>query len=173
MIKLNPEEKIIKIYRKHWYVILMQAIVFSFAILAILMGGAILFFKINDTGLKMLVLFATITILNIMIISFFVGYANYWLDAWLVTNERIVDIEQKSFFVRDFAEFKLSKIQDVVVTVAGVFPTFLNFGNVKIETASENETLIFEDIPNPYQAKSDILALCDEYIKSHSINSPI
>ncbi len=167
MIALNPGEKIINTYRRHWFILFLEIISFGTAIIITIASALVFFFKSPNYEYKMLALFFSSVIILILFISFCIGFVDYWLDTWLVTNDRIIDIEQKGLFVRDFSEFKISKIQNINVIVAGFIPTMLNYGNLSVQTAGTNETFVFRNIPNPYKAKTDILAIYDEYIKLH------
>jgi len=89
------------------------------------------------------------------------NFVDYYLDVWIVTNERIIDSEQRQLFSRVIAEHKISKIQDVATEVHGILPTFLNYGDVFIQTAAETKRFIFKQVPNPMEVKRTITALCE------------
>src|SRR3989338_3096464 len=40
-------------------------------------------------------------------------FVDYYLDVWIVTNERIINIEQRGLFSRTVSEQKLYRVQDV------------------------------------------------------------
>ena len=92
---------------------------------------------------------------------------DFYLDTWIVTDHRILEIHQLGLFKRDVSELRLSKIQDVNVKVEGLLPTFFNYGTVIIQTAGVIPEFKFEQIPNPQQAKDKILQLYDQFIKQH------
>lgn len=100
-------------------------------------------------------------------VFFFRSWLDYYLDVWFVTNERIVSIEQKGLFSRTIAEQKLYRIQDVFAEVHGIIPTFLDFGNVTIQTAGTNEYFIFKEIPRPHQVARNIAKLAEWDKKAH------
>jgi len=60
------------------------------------------------------------------------------------------------------SELELEKIQDVTTDVRGVIPTFLNYGNLLIQTAGERERFIFRNVPDPYEIKDTIMKLQNE-----------
>ncbi|MEI6627053.1 MAG: PH domain-containing protein [bacterium] len=77
-----------------------------------------------------------------------------YLDVWTVTNMKIINREQKGLFNRVVSQVDLAKIQDVTVEQKGFFVTILNYGNVYIQSAGEEERFSFEQVPNPaYIAK--------------------
>jgi uncharacterized membrane protein YdbT with pleckstrin-like domain len=92
-------------------------------------------------------------------IVFFVIWIDYYLDVWIITDTRVVNIEQKGLFSRQISELELENIQDITTEVKGVIPTFLNYGDVFIQTAAEKERFIFRNIPDPYHTKDVLMAL--------------
>lgn len=82
---------------------------------------------------------------------------DWYLDVWILTDERIIDIEQTGLFGRNVSEFKLDRIQDITVHAKGILETIFNYGDVRIQTAGEKVEFIFAQVPNPYAAKDIIL----------------
>lgn len=104
-----------------------------------------------------------INILALYNIGFiFLVWMDWYLDVWILTEERIVDIEQMGLFGRNVAEFKLDRIQDVTVHAKGILETIFNYGDVRIQTAGEKEEFVFEQVPGPYAAKDIILKAAQE-----------
>lgn len=91
----------------------------------------------------------------------FQNYMDYHLDIWVVTNERILNIEQIGLFSRRISELRLYRIQDVTSDVTGALHTILDYGNVEIQTAGEKEHFVFEDIPHPSMIAKSILELSE------------
>jgi hypothetical protein len=80
------------------------------------------------------------------IIAKFLGW---FINIYIVTNERIVDIDFYYLLYKHFSQAELNKIQDISYTTKGIFGTLFNFGDVKVETAGETPHLMFENIPHP------------------------
>lgn len=91
----------------------------------------------------------------------FQSFIDYYLDIWIVTNRRILNIEQTGLFSRKISELRLHRIQDVTSNVSGMISTIFDFGNVKIQTAGEEEHFIFEEIPHPTKVAKAILEYAD------------
>ncbi|KKT32200.1 MAG: hypothetical protein UW19_C0028G0006 [Candidatus Moranbacteria bacterium GW2011_GWF2_44_10] len=149
----HEQEKIILFLRRHWFIFLMRIILILISIIALVM--IYFFFSTDDPNLKEstyynLLLFgeslATLFIWNF----FFIMWLDFYLDAWIVTDERIINIEQRGFFTRKISELKLTKIQDA---------TLLNYGNIHVQTAGEKEHFVFIQIPDPNYVKSVIVEL--------------
>ena len=62
-------------------------------------------------------------------------FTNYFLDQWIVTNERIIDINQVDFWNREISSLFLSRIQNVETEIDGFFHTLFGFGTVSVESA--------------------------------------
>lgn len=98
---------------------------------------------------------------------FYARFLDYYLDTWIVTNDRIVDIEQHGLFHRVTTELDLFRIQDVTTNIQGVFGTIFNFGNVQVTTASFNLHIIFKNVANPNEVREKLIHLADEDRKYH------
>jgi uncharacterized membrane protein YdbT with pleckstrin-like domain len=91
----------------------------------------------------------------------FQAFLDFYLDMWIVTNRRILNIEQKGMFSRTISEVRLYRIQDVTATVSGLFHTIFDFGDIEIQTAGEHERFLFEDLPRPNVVTKKILELSE------------
>lgn len=107
-----------------------------------------------------LVLFGSIYYLSIYLF-FFAYFIDFYLDLWVITDERIIDIEQKGLFSRTVSELDLIRIQDVTTNVHGIFPTIFDYGRVNVKTASQNVEIIFKNVPNPAEVRKHIIHFAD------------
>ena len=79
----------------------------------------------------------------------FEKFLDWYFDVFIVTNKRLVDIKFNNLLNKHFAEADLEMIQDVSSSVKGILGTFLNYGTILIQTASEINQIIFKNVPNP------------------------
>lgn len=100
-------------------------------------------------------------------IFMFRAWLDYYLDVWFVTTQRIVSIEQKGLFNRMVAEQKLFRIQDVHAEVKGIIPTFLDYGDVIIQTAGTEVVFIFREVPHPHQVARNLVKLVEWDKRNH------
>ena len=112
----------------------------------------------------LLLFFLSLLLLFLWAIIFLV-VANYYLDYWIVTDERTIHTELKGLFNRVSSSVNHDRIQDITVEVKGFLSTLLNFGNLHIETAGEFQRFTFKQISNPYQTKDIIFKAQKEYLK--------
>jgi hypothetical protein len=80
------------------------------------------------------------------ILAKFLGWI---INIYIVTNERIVDIDFYYLLYKHFSEAEINKIQDISYTSKGIFAAVFNYGDVIIETAGEAPNLVFESVPHP------------------------
>ncbi|MBI5619560.1 PH domain-containing protein [Candidatus Gottesmanbacteria bacterium] len=84
----------------------------------------------------------------------------YWFfNIYIVTNERIVDIDFLYLLYKQFSQAELTRIQDITYTTGGIFAALFNYGNVYIQTAGELPNLEFEKVPHPEQVVETIRTL--------------
>lgn len=92
-------------------------------------------------------------------IGSFIAWSDYYLDIWIVTDQRIIDVEQKGFFHRVVSEVDLKRVQDISSSVTGFIPTFFGFGDIMIQTAAEMNKFTMESIPHPVTVRREITEL--------------
>lgn len=98
---------------------------------------------------------------------YFNSLIDYYLDVWIVTNERIINIEQKGLFARTIAELKLYRVQDVKAEVKGILHTLLEYGEITVQTAGEEAHFVFKQVPDPYKVSRQILELVEQDRQKH------
>lgn len=158
MISFGQDEKIIAIHRRH-PVTLFFAATPLFAFFLIIIVGAIFGaskIPVGRDALSPLVLFLAVIFLHLFWIALFMMLVDYLLSAFIITNQRIIMVAQKSLFTRTISECALSKIQDTSVTIPGLLPTLLRYGSLAVRTATEQEDFIFEQIADPVAASNEI-----------------
>lgn len=87
----------------------------------------------------------------------------YWLHAvvcwyysiFIVTNQRIIEVQQKGFFNRKVREFGLDKIQNVNYHIKGIQATLFNFGNINVQTYVGD--MVMDTIHRPVQTHQKII----------------
>lgn len=97
------------------------------------------------------------------ILFFFNSFVDYYLDVWIVTNKRIIYIEQTGLFARTISELRLSRVQDVASEVKGFMQTLLGFGNIYVQTAGKEQRFNFFQVPDANHVARIILETVDRY----------
>lgn len=167
----EPDEKIILVLRRHaWHLFKM---IFIYAVLLIL-PFLLHYILIIDTealatALGLLFYKMFLSLYYFALITFFYrSWIDYYLDIWVITSERIVNIEQQGLFSREISSFRLFRIQDVSADVKGLLSTFFHFGDVHVQTAGAESNFIFKQVPDPYRVTKKIMELVD-WKKKHML----
>lgn len=158
----KDNEEIILIVRRHWFDIFAQLFLVFFMVLLLIAGHTYipsLFPFFQSSPMDDLFLFLESLFAMMIWIVFFIIWIDYYFDVWFITDRRVIDIAQKGLFNRHVSELEHENIQDVTTEVVGVIPTFLNYGDVFVQTAAEKERFVFRKVPNPYEIKDIIIHL--------------
>lgn len=158
--ELEPGEQIVRSVRKHWLVFLGMLLPYMFLAAVPLMAGAVmqhtlgaafeLFLDtiIPNTGQTLHVLLGVWWL--ILWIGAFNAFTSYFLNVWVITSQRIVEIRQNGFFDRKVSSFLLVRVQDVTTTVDGLFADVFGFGTVQVETAgTASHQFVMDGVANP------------------------
>lgn len=161
-----PDEKIIKIVRKDFFIIFKKILLLLVLIvLPLAVFGLVVLPNVDVMqwfGTFPLIVLGVSAYYLFLWLFFFFSFIDYYLDVWIITSERIIDIDQKGFFSRTISENKLFQIQDVTSEVQGFFPTVLRYGNVYVQTAGEKERFFFCEVPQPDSIRDMIIKLVQE-----------
>lgn len=79
------------------------------------------------------------------------SFIHWFFNIYIVTNQRVVDIDFHYLLFKDFAEANVDKIQDLNYKTGGVLATIINYGTVYVQTASEIPNIEFELVPHPHE----------------------
>ena len=160
-------EDIILVLRRHWltfvmqfmpivggviFIIVVHVLVTEFMPEVLVNGGENILFFVESLMAMMLWLIA------------FIFWIDYYFDVWIITDRRIIDIEQLGLFRRNVSELEHSKVQDVTTEIHGILPTLLKYGFVYVQTAGKKTRFIFKQVPHPMMVRKMILKLQQKVI---------
>ena len=170
----KPAEPVVMFLRRQWFAWAAIIVAFAFMI-AVPTGFAIFFWDRVGVWLQhpifgpVITMFASMYVLCLWLFSF-LEFTDYYLDTWVITNDRIINIEQKGLFNRVASELHLAAVQDVTSEVYGMVGTFFDFGDVYVQTAAEHERFEFKSIDHPEKVKEIINKMVEEYKETHAKN---
>ncbi len=167
--ELEPGEEVVLQVRKHWFLFLAELL--PYAILAILpfairnviplippMAPYADLFTYSSPAMRALVgvwLLVTWT-------AAWSTFTKYFLNAWILTNQRIVDVKQRRFFSREVSSLFLNRVQDVTTNVTGVVSSLLGIGDINVQSAGATERFHMHGIPEPEHMRDLILRYVPE-----------
>jgi hypothetical protein len=161
----QEDEEICLVVREHWMVLF-----FRIAAWLVFVGIMLFLDWMIDMYAPALRTTPYVTYINLiksiylmfLVLGLLIIWVIYYLNVQIVTNKRIVDITQNSLLHHRISELHLSRIEDVTAEVKGILGTFLNYGNVYIQTAAETERFTFNRVPSPTAIEKLILDLYEE-----------
>ncbi len=177
--ELKPDEKVILSLRRHWLVltgILFRLIPFFALPLA---AWYVLAFRFDMSDKLASGVFWLAACLWWLFLwgGLAILWVNYYLDFWIVTNQRVISTYQKGLFRREVSELAFSRIQDLTVDVKGLLKTFVDYGNVEIRTAGtfdqkqeaqDVNIFVFQDVPRPYELQNMLSKLHHDFWETHT-----
>ncbi len=168
----EPHEEVILFLRRHW-IELLKIFVFTGILLLVPVIVLVILIVSGSTMLEspiwgpISVVLLSSYLLIVLIITA-TEMTDYWLDVWIVTNERIINTEQHGLFKRLVSEVRLDQIQDITSETLGFAETFLTYGDVYIQTAANKERFQFKNIDNPDEVKIKISELTKACKNTHT-----
>jgi uncharacterized membrane protein YdbT with pleckstrin-like domain len=153
--ELGENEKVIAVFRKHQFYLWISAIKYVvLALLPILASSFIgnMLGDFSDIATSIYIAFVII-----LWIGFFIEWTDFMLDTWILTNQRLVDVEQLGLFNRRVSTLSLDRIQDITIEESGIVHTALGIGTVFIQTAGTEDEFRIWGMKYPAQVKDTIM----------------
>ncbi len=157
---LRPWEKVITVIKRHWIVYVILCVYFLLWII-ISISIYIILWNILISHLT------NIVFLLFFSIFLYIEWINHELDMYVVTNNRIIWIDQISFLNRSVSECNLEQIQEVNSKSTWLFSNLLNYWTLSIQTAWNKTTLQMGFCPDSMQSARKLLNIVDDYRVSH------
>jgi len=97
----------------------------------------------------------------------YIEWLNHELDLYIITNNRIIWVDQVSFLNRKVSECNLWQVQEVWNQTKWFWANILNYWTVKIQTAWNATNFIMDLCPRPIEHSREILNEVDHYRDTH------
>ena len=168
----EDNETISLVVREHWFHLFLKILVWVFFAAALVLfnrfAQADLPGILDGTEGQVTLLFVQVYTL-FLVLALFLIFNFYYLTMQVITNIRIVDINQEGLFSHVISELNVDKIEDVTSRVNGIFGTIFNYGDVLIQTAGKEEHFIFHSVPNPTEIEKVVLKLYESAKKAGEV----
>lgn len=156
----KSDEKLILILRKHWFVLAWPF--FKGALLIVVAAflptiGKIGFYIFNSAFLSFLYLGWIVFWASYLLYE----YLNWYRDRFIITDKRVVNVDQKSLFARRVSEIEMDKIQDIAHEITGINASAFNYGTVVISSAG-GDNIELKDVAQPAEVQEIIVKLAKE-----------
>lgn len=153
---LKSWEKVLKVIRRHWIVYALLAT--YFLIWLIISIGLLAIFWTNIINIMWNIIFWLF-----FWVFLYIEWLNHELDMYVITDNRVIWIDQISFLNRTVSECNLWQVQEVNSKTSGLFANILNYWTLSIQTAWNKTTLKMWFSPDSMQAARIVLNIVDDY----------
>lgn len=166
-------EVVLSFTRKHWIVLLPHFIGFGifltllFTFFAFISREGVAGF-LSQFGYRIISGIAILG-LTFYLHRFFGRFFNYYLQIFIITNFRVLHLDQTLYFTRNRDSIDIPEIQDILIQQKGVLKTILNYGEIIITLSSAHATKTLLCIPNPEYFFRKINKTKREYITSRRL----
>lgn len=159
--QLQSEETIVYLARQHWYVFRNSVLITLF--IPFVLYSAIFFLDesplpgtFKDT-LNQFLIYLSFASLVVGVLMFVWRLFLWRRTYYLVTNKRLVLVNQYSPFHYDDRETPLYRIQDVKAEVNGLQASLYGFGDVVVQISSQDAALTLEKVGKPHLVQKVIM----------------
>ncbi|MBI2592105.1 PH domain-containing protein [Candidatus Saccharibacteria bacterium] len=153
-------EHVVVIVRKHFIglvFIYLQALVGMIAVLSIIfITSPDIFNNLDDQSNRLLVAVVLLGV-ALLVLYLFVATYVYRHSRLLVTDKNLIQINQKSLFIRKVSRLSMSNVEDVSADQRGILATIFNYGTLLIQTAGERPNFEFKYCPTPNHYADQVL----------------
>lgn len=162
----QPDEKILIIVREHWFRLFLKiAIVALLSLLPIAFRLLLVDTDVLQRSETVSLIVTVVT--NVyylgLLIALYIIFILYYLNVHIVSEQRVVDIDQVGLLSHDVSELNIETIEDVSSHTVGLFGNILDYGTVYVQTAGGTERFEFDNVPNPASIASTILDLYEKH----------
>ena len=145
---LRQGEQVLYVFRRHW-------IIYVFLIFHVLLGLLMVAALYVILSLGFWGHMCALLVLMSMTLSVCISWLNHELDFYVVTNFRVIGVDQVSFLDRKVSETGLENISQASSYTKGILANICNYGSVLIETAGntrENGPMSMDFCPDAMEA---------------------
>ena len=162
VIQLKNDEEVRAITRRHGITIFPPLVL----ALVLIVVPFFFLFPLFSTGPAGIVAFLAVVCAGLVIaVRSFIMWDG---DIIIMTNQRIVDVDQKGVFARTVNEITLENIQDFSWSKDTILDQMLNMGHFKARSASGSLTIEGRFIPHPQQLQNLAQNLQNEAVSTSS-----
>ncbi len=147
----RPGEKVTEVVRNHPVVLVWPVVKMVVPVAA----TVLIYLKFNNefVGLVALVL------IPVGLAGFLRAFYMFKESVCVITNGRIINVEQGGFVKRKITETEIDRIQDIASQTDGLLRMMFKFGDVIIRTAgsSDGKEIRIKNIAKPYEIQQKIV----------------
>ncbi|MFZ5932734.1 MAG: hypothetical protein ACOYT7_01495 [Patescibacteria group bacterium] len=142
----EKEEEVILLLRQHPIILVPRALVLTLMIITPLLLTVFPIISFLPANFQLITFLAWYLVTTAFALE---SFLTWFFNVYLITDERIVDIDFLNLIYKEVSDANIDKIQDVTYKMGGVVRTLFNFGDVLVQTAAEVPNFEFLAVPKP------------------------
>ncbi len=158
---LEDDETVAMIVHKHWLIGTKELFAPSLSFLL-----AIIFLAITRVPIAFYIVAGWA---SASLVWWLRNFFDYYLDAWIITNHGIIDLEWHGWFHRQASRILYSDVQGVSYEIKGVIGTVMRYGQLSVEKISTGTAVSLEYVPYPRRVESVILKSMEAYLHTKNM----
>lgn len=158
---LETDEELQQVVHKHWIVILFAVCWPSTSLLLAITSMVFLPYRLTILLAGGWAAFSMIWWMR--------NFLGEYLDAWIVTDTAIIDIEWFGWFHRKSTRILYSDIEGVSYEIQGILATLLRYGTLSLERVSTGAVIDLDYVPHPRAVEGSILRNMEAYLHTKNL----
>lgn len=149
-ILLTDEEHLLYFTDEHWAIMLRPV---AMALVGVLLSGFLMwlglgFFERSQL-LALIFVFAGFFTLLVTVHAFFLYWISLCLSGWAITTQRIIDFNFLPYVRHDMRYISIKDVNELEKHQRGLFKNMFHFGEVELNVASSQKSIVFRWVPYP------------------------
>lgn len=158
---IKPDEKVVLWIDKHW--ILRVAVIALWVIITVIPGviGYLLINAFVQDSASFATAMTFLFVYELFALLYgFISLLNEELDLFIITNKRVIDVDQINFIQRKVSDMPIVNIQDVSYECKGLLGTLLTYGTIHVTTAAgDSSNIRIRFVPEVFRKAEMMLKL--------------
>ena len=163
-------DKVVLFVRKHWVKYLVVSIV-SILLFSIPVIGIIVYLlnKSEIDPMSIEIITASVGVYLLVVMALILeAFVDFYLDMFIITEDRVVFVRQNGMFNQQIDEAHLSDISEVGVDVKGFINSIVGCGDVIVHMGNDEAILTIDDVQNAEKIAREIMRLHKEHVGKKS-----
>jgi hypothetical protein len=97
------------------------------------------------------------------------NFFDYYMDAWLITNMGVIDLEWHGWFHRQSSRILYSDIEGISYEIKGVVGTIMRIGTLSVEKISTGSAITLSYVQNPRAVEAVVLKNKEAYLTKKNL----
>jgi hypothetical protein len=108
----------------------------------------------------------------LLVLVLFTATYIYRQSRIMITDRSLVQILQKSLFIRKVSRLSMADVEDVSAEQRGILASIFAYGTLMVQTAGEKENFVFTFCPTPQRYADQIIEARQKFIEDSDDHTP-